>query len=699
MLPSHKAMAPPKIMLSSWTETPPLHAHAGEDANNSVNTTSVLSGVFCFMMLQPTSPWIDFTTVSPWTGALMMIAITMVRALGIDLGTTYSLAATVREKVPKVLRDDNGEGRLPSVVFYAADLDDGALVGFEALQAARELRAGALLTSTKRFMGKGRADAVAALQSGARNFALWDGEGQATRFVEFAVPDGANAMRPTTPIEVAAYVLKTLKDRAEQEFGEEVSKAVITVPAYFDEAQRQATRDAARLAGLEPLRLLTEPTAAAIAYGLDAEAAHRGQGTYAVFDLGGGTFDVSVLTFDAGLFRVLSTAGDTALGGDDFDWPLAKRVLEAAGLGDNASPAQVQQAMAMARQAKESLTDHTSVNVQGVLLVDGVAVDVSFTVTRDEFDAIILPVVNRCADPCERALRDAGLTPDKLDGVVLVGGSTRVPLVRSFVRTFFGREPLLDAHPDEVVALGAALQADLLTGGESDLLLLDVTPLSLGVETMGGVIDKLITRNATIPCSATHTFTTYVDGQTAMDFHVVQGEREKVEHCRSLARFRLRGIPPLGAGLARVVVTFQLDADGLLMVHAKEQATGVSQSVEVKPSYGLTDDEVEQMLMSSIDHADADIEERLLIEKRVEARRVISATHKALEADGPLLQGDEAQRIHAAIVALEDALQSPNRRAIEADLEALDSVTQPFAQRRMTQKIGEALESRNIDSL
>ncbi len=634
----------------------------------------------------------------------------MARGIGIDLGTTYSLVAVVEDGKARVLEVD-GEGRLPSAVFFAKDLPSGvggAIVGWDAL-AAERAKEGALLISTKRFMGKGRSHAEAFLHDGARTYALVDAaasaEGDAERLVRFAVPDGAGGARATTPVEVAAYILKALADRARAQLGDEdIKDVVVTVPAYFDDAQRQATRDAGRLAGLNVLRLLAEPTAAAVAYGLDKEAEGRGTGTYAVFDLGGGTFDVSVLEFDRGLFRVKATAGDTALGGDDFDWPIAKRILEAAGLdaGEGkhaATQSQVHRALAMARRAKEVLTEKDSVEVEGTLDIGGAPRAVQFTLTREDFERVILPVVNRCAGPCERALVDAGHTPADLDGVILVGGSTRVPLVRKFAREFFLREPLTDAHPDEVVAVGAALQADLLTGGERDMLLLDVTPLSLGVETMGGVVDKLVPRNSPIPCTATHTFTTYADGQTAMDIHVLQGEREKVEHCKSLARFKLRGIPPLGAGLARVAVTFTLDADGLLTVTAREQSTGASQSVEVKPSYGLTDTEVEEMLLSSIDNAQQDIEERLLIEKRVEARRVLLATHKALDEDGALLSSKERAVVDAAVRAVEEAVAGEDRHAVQAATEALDEATQELAHRRMTRRIGEALENKTVDDV
>ncbi len=624
----------------------------------------------------------------------------MARGIGIDLGTTYSLVAVVRDGKPEVLRDEHGEGRVPSAVFFGEDMAAGALVGFEAF-AGERAKPGALLTSTKRFMGRGRSAAQAVLDHGARTFRLWPAPAvDAERLVQFAVPDGEGGERPCTPVEAAAYVLKALKDRAEAELGEEVSDAVITVPAYFDDAQRQATRDAGRLAGLRVLRLVAEPTAAAVAYGLDKEAEGRGQGTYAVFDLGGGTFDVSVLEFDRGLFRVRATAGDTALGGDDFDWPLAERLLGAAGVDPAAAlPHQTHQALAIARRAKEALTDLDHVDVEGVLAVGDEERAVQLSLSRAELERLILPVVNRCAGPCERALVDAGLTPNDLDGVILVGGSTRVLLVRAFAREFFGREPLCDAHPDEVVAAGASLQAELLTGGDRDLLLLDVTPLSLGVETMGGVVDKLIARNSPTPCSATHTFTTYADHQSAMDFHVVQGEREKAEHCKSLARFTLRGIPLLGAGLARVAVTFQLDADGLLTVTAKEQATGTTTSVEVKPSYGLTDAEVEGMLMASFDHAQDDIEERQLIEKRVEVERVLAATDKALLEDGGLVDAAERAAIERAVAAARGAIAGTDRRAVQAALDALDAATQPLAHRRMSKRIGEALEHKRIDEV
>jgi molecular chaperone HscA len=616
----------------------------------------------------------------------------MARGIGIDLGTTYSLTATVRDGKPCVLRDENGEGRVPSAVFFSSALDEGAIVGFPALAASAEGE-GSLLTSTKRFMGKGRSAAVAFAVDGARTFELAEGD---ERVVRFAVPDGKGASRAVTPIEVAAYVLKSLADNAEAALGEPVRDVVITVPAYFDEAQRQATRDAGRLAGLRVLRLLTEPTAAAVAYGLDKEAEGRGSGTYVVFDLGGGTFDVSVLTFDRGLFRVRATAGDTALGGDDFDWPLAQRVLAAAEIDVATAPAAtVHQALAFARRAKEALTDVEQVDARG--MVGGH--DVSLSLTRAELEALMAPVIARCTEPCAQAMRDAGLELKDLDGVILVGGSTRVPAVRRFVADFFQREPLVDANPDEVVAIGAALQADLLTGGERDMLLLDVTPLSLGLETMGGVVDKLIPRNQTIPCSATHTFTTYADNQTAMDMHVIQGEREKVEHGKSLARFKLRGIPPMGAGLARVTVTFTLDADGLLTVTAREESTGKAQSIEVKPSYGLTDNEVEQMLLDSIDYAEQDITERLLIEKRVEARRILEATDKALAEDAALIDAAERASIDAAVATTVNAVAGTDRHALTAAIEGLDHATVELARRRMERRIAAALENKSVDDV
>ena len=639
----------------------------------------------------------------------------MARGIGIDLGTTYSLVATVRDGAPVVLRE-GGDGRVPSAVFFAAGGAGGAVVGADAYAAA-EAGAGALLTSTKRFMGRGRKAAADALATGGKTFALAPSTGpDDERVVRFALPDG----RAATPVEVAAYVLKALRDRAEAQLGEPVVDAVITVPAYFDDAQRQATRDAGRLAGLKVLRLLAEPTAAAVAYGLDEEATGRGKGTYVVFDLGGGTFDVSVLTFDDGLFRVKATAGDTSLGGDDLDRAVAARIYDAAGV----DPSRVDQAtahrvLAAARRAKEALTDADATTIDVVAALGDAASSSAgagvagaaapgpggdgarrtLLLDRAAFDALVAPIVARCEGPCRRALADAGVAATELDGVVLVGGSTRVPLVRREVAAWFGREPLLDAHPDEVVAVGAALQADLLTGGDRDMLLLDVTPLSLGLETMGGVIDKLIPRNTPIPCSATHTFTTYADRQTAMDVHVVQGEREKVEHAKSLARFRLRGIPPMGAGLARVAVTFQLDADGLLTVTAREESTGKTQSIEVKPSYGLTDAEVERMLLESIDHARADVEERLLIDQRVSARRVLAAVQKALDEDGGLIPDDERALVDQAMRDVGAALAGDDRRALTEAADALDRATTELAKRRMEKGINEALAGKDVDEV
>ena len=572
------------------------------------------------------------------------------RAVGIDLGTTNSLIAVVQAGQPRCLGAD-GTALLPSVVHYAAD--GGIVVGAK----ARELAATSpqdTIASVKRFMGRGPDDAEATRRLTTYRFA----PGQAgDPMVRFAVAGGTRAV---TPMEVSAEILRVLKVRAEAELGGELDGVVITVPAYFDDGQRQATRDAGRLAGLEVMRLLNEPTAAALAYGLDKQV----QGTFAVFDLGGGTFDISILKLEGGVFEVKSTGGDSALGGDDFDRAVAGHLLRVMGLPEDAGrdAGLARAVLNAAREAKEALTAASEFSVT-VTLPDGEPWQ--GRLSRSELDELVHPVLDRCAPPVRRAMRDAGIEAAQLSGVILVGGATRIPLVRSFAAELFGKEPLADIDPDEVVALGAAIQADLLaSGGRSDVVLMDVVPLSLGLEMMGGVSEKLIHRNTTVPCGAVQTFTTYADNQTGFDLHVVQGERELVADCRSLARFKLGGIPPMTAGMARLKVTFTVDADGILSVSAREEYTGKEASIRVKPSYGLTDDEVERMIRDSFDHADDDMGARLLTVERVEADRILGATRAALSVSASLLPVGEGEAIEAAMASLELAKSAPNHLAI-----------------------------------
>lgn len=587
------------------------------------------------------------------------------RTAGIDLGTTYSLVATVRGGQPMCLADEEGRVLTPSVVQYRTD---GAVsVGWKAREQAHETPLDTI-ASAKRFMGRGLTDADSKRHMGYRFGASREG------LVTFAV-----AGRTVTPIEVSAEILRNLRSRAEQALGGALEGVVITVPAYFDDAQRQATKDAGRLAGLNVLRLLNEPTAAALAYGLDKQRS----GLFAVFDLGGGTFDISILKLEGGVFEVKSTCGDTALGGDDIDHAVAMRMLG----GVSNEPATWRQALAHARVAKEALTEHEHWACG------------SKTLSRGELEQLARPVVERTRAPCLRALKDAGLLPEQLDGVVLVGGQTRMPLVRQCVRELFGREPLGDMDPDHVVALGAAVQADLLAGSgpRDDVLLLDVIPLSLGIETMGGVVEKILPRNSTIPAAAKQVFTTYADRQTGLDIHVLQGEREVVDQCRSLARFTLRGIPPMPAGIARVEITFQVDADGLLTVSAREQRTGIEQRCDVKPTYGLTDEEVERMLLDSYEHAESDFQERQLREERVEAEQMLTQTARALALDSALLEETERREIVDALEALRQAAQGTDHLAIRRCREALDHRCAPFAQRRMDQVVKQALAGRTLD--
>jgi len=603
----------------------------------------------------------------------------MPRAIGIDLGTTNSLVAHVDARNrPNVLPADEGRPILPSAVHYGAD---GAIeVGLGAKQRAPERPQDTIL-SVKRFMGRGPGD-VRPEDRGIYRFE----EGGAV--VRLGVAGGARAV---TPIEVSAEILKVLKRRAAEALGGAPGGCVITVPAYFDDGQRQATKDAGRLAGLDVLRLLNEPTAAALAYGLDK----RMEGTFAVFDLGGGTFDVSILKLQGGVFEVLATGGDTHLGGDDFDRIVAQRLL-VGGLTPPApspSPAVLRGAVAAAQRIREALSTEEVVEAD-VELPEGHRLRARLG--RAELEALILPVVERTTAPCRAALGDASWP--RIDGVVLVGGATRTPLVRRHVKAIFGQEPLTDLDPDTVVALGAAVQADALDrGGREDVLLLDVIPLSLGVEMMGGVVEKIILRNSTIPASATQSFTTYADGQTGMVIHVVQGERELARDCRSLARFTLKGIPPMPAGIARVEITYAVDADGILHVSAHELATGLEQKIQVKPTYGLGEEEIERMLIESIEHAEEDVNERFVVEWRVEGDRILGSLESAFALDGELLRPEERAAIEERMRGLRDAMAGTDYLAVKAWIESVDAASKAFAERRMNKHVAKAMAGHKVD--
>jgi Fe-S protein assembly chaperone HscA len=604
----------------------------------------------------------------------------MSKVVGIDLGTTNSLVAFVKDGAPVVIRDKSGDALVPSVVSAS---EDGTI--FVGREAQRRLLTDSARTvySVKRFMGKG----------------IDDVRGEAT-LLPFRVGGEAGGVvkiglgsREFTAPEISAFILRDLKHRAEAFFAEqgeidnEVDRAVITVPAYFNDAQRTATRDAGRIAGLDVMRIINEPTAASLAYGLDK----RHTGLIAVYDLGGGTFDISILRVEDGVFQVLSTGGDTHLGGDDIDLLLMHKVLAEVGWSQSAE--KVQEIRKAVIQAKWDLSEREETLLNGKRF------------TRAEFETLIRPIVDRTLEPCRQALNDAGLDASQIDEIVLVGGSTRIPMVRRLVGELFGKAPHSELNPDEVVALGAAVQADILSTGNREMLLLDVTPLSLGIETMGGVVSKIIMRNSTIPATGSETFTTGVDNQTAVDIHVLQGERELVVDNRSLARFRLRGIPPMPAGLARVQVQFQIDANGILSVTAHELRTDIEQTIEVKPSYGLTDDEVERMLLDSFEHAEADFAARLLIEERNEAESVIQATEKTLRAPGfaEIAQRDlapgEQQRIESALAELKAVLGSDNRDLIHDKTHSLNDATKHLAEVAMNRSVQAALSGRNVNEM